>query len=161
MSDDTKEKIHFKIELSGTYWQKKPHFTISVDDTEYVNAFVTKGSDEHEFIEFDCMVEEDQQHVLKIRFDNKEDADVLKDNPSEKDNFVILKDMLLNIHSIEVDDIELGNLHQMLATYKYDEPQDFPAPGSTEIQYCVNFGANGTYELEFSSPFYLWLLEKI
>lgn len=160
MSDTSKEKIHFKIELSGTYWEKKPHYTISVNDVEYVNAYITKGSDEREFVEFDCEVEEDAQHVLKVRFDNKDVSDVVKDDPLAE-NFIIVKDMLLNIHSIEVDDIELGNLHQMLATYKYDEPQDFPEPGSTEIQYCVNFGANGTYELEFTSPFYLWLLEKI
>jgi hypothetical protein len=155
------EKIHFKIELSGTYWDKKPHFTISVNDTEYVNAFITKESDEREFIEFDCEVDEDANHLLKIRLDNKEDGDVVKDDPLAKENFIIVKDMLLNIHSIEADDIELNNLHQMLGTYKYDVPQDFPEPGSTEIQYCVNFGVNGTYELEFSSPFYLWLLEKI
>lgn len=154
------EKIHFKVELSGTYWDKKPHYVISVNDTEYVNAFITKESDEREFIEFDCEVEEDQSHVLKIRFDNKEVTDVIKDDPLAE-NFVIVKDMLLNVHSIEADDIELGNLHQMLCTYKYDEPQDFPEPGATEIQYCVNFGTNGTYELEFSSPFYLWLLEKV
>lgn len=78
------EKIHFKIELSGTYWDKKPHYTIGVNDTEYVNAFITKGSDEREFVEFDCEVEEDTTHVLKIRFDNKEDTDVVKDNPLEK-----------------------------------------------------------------------------
>ena len=155
------ERIHFKIELSGTYWDKKPHYTISVNDIEHVNAYITKGSDEREFVEFDCEVEEDKTHVLKIRFDNKEDTDVVKDNPLEKENFVIIKDMLLNLHSIEADDIELGNLHQMAGTYKYDTPQDFPTPGATEIQYCVNFGTNGTYELEFASPFYLWLLEKI
>jgi len=154
------ERIHFKIELSGTYWDKRPHYTISVNDTEYVNAFITKDSDQHEYIEFDSEVEEDQTHVLKIRFDNKEITDVVKDDPLAE-NFVIVKDMLLNIHSIEVDDIELNNLHQMLGVYRYDTPQDFPTPGATEIQHCVNFGTNGTYELEFSSPFYLWLLEKI
>lgn len=154
------EKIHFKIELSGTYWDKKPHFTISVNNTEYVNAFITKDSDVREFIEFDCEVNEDETSVLRIKFDNKEWTDVVKDDPLAE-NFVIIKDMLLNLHSIEADDIELGTLHQMLGVYKYDTPQDYPEPGSTELKYCVNFGTNGTYELEFSSPFYLWLLEKI
>lgn len=154
------EKIHFKIGLSGTYWDKKPHYVISVNDTECVNAFITRASDEIEFIEFDCEVAEEETHTLKIRLDNKEHTDVVKDDPLAE-NFVIVKDMLLNVHSIEADDIELGNLHQMLSVYKYDEPQDFPAPGSTEIPHCINFGVNGTYELQFTSPFYLWLLEKI
>ena len=69
MSTIQTERIHFKIELSGTYWDKKPHFIISVNDKEYVNAFVSKESDQHEFIEFDCEVEEDKTHLLKIRFD--------------------------------------------------------------------------------------------
>jgi len=154
------ERIHFKIELSGTYWDKKPHYIISINDKVCADAFITKESDQREFVEFDCEVEEDQTHVLKIRLDNKEISDVVKDDPLAE-NFVIVKDMLLNVHSIEVDDIELGNLYQMLGVYRYDTPQDFPTPGATEIQNCVNFGTNGTYEMEFSSPFYLWLLEKI
>lgn len=154
------EKIHFKIGLSGTYWEKKPHFTISIDDKEYVNAHITKESDATEFVEFDCEVEEEKSHVLRIRFDNKDLSDVVKDNPDPV-NFTIVKDMLLNLVSIEVDDIDLGNLPHLISVYKYDAPQDYPEVGSTEIDRCVNFGTNGTYELEFSSPFYLWLLEKI
>ena len=154
------ENIHFKIGLSGTYWDKKPHFTISVDDKEYVNAHITKESDAVEYVEFDCEVEEEKSHVLRIRFDNKELTDVVKDNPDPV-NFTIVKDMLLNLVSIEVDDIDLGNLPHLISVYKYDTPQDYPEVGSTEIDRCVNFGTNGTYELEFSSPFYLWLLEKI
>lgn len=154
------EKIHFKVGLSGTYWDKKPHYTISVDDTECVNAFITKQSDEIEYIEFDCEVEEEKSHTLKIRLDNKEPTDVVKDDPTAE-NFTIVKDLLLNLHSIEADDIELGVLAQMLGEFKFDVPQDYPEPGSTSLKYCINFGFNGTYELEFSSPFYLWLLEKI
>ena len=155
------EKISFKIGLSGTYWDKKPHFKILVNDTEYVDAFITKESDEVEYIKFDCEVEEEATHTLKIRFDNKEDTDIVKDKPNEEKDYTILKDMLLNIISIEADDIDLGNLSQMASTFKYDKPENFPEPGTTELQYCVNLGFNGTYELEFTSPFYLWLLEKI
>ena len=154
------EKIHFKIGLSGTYWDKKPHFVISVDDREYVNDYITKESDKVQYVEFDCEVEEEQSHVLRIRFDNKEVTDTVTDGgPAE--SCEIIKDMLLNLVSIEVDDIELGNLVQMQSVFKYDEPQHFPSPGTTELPNCVNFGFNGTYELEFTSPFYLWLLEKI
>lgn len=156
----SKEKIHFKIGLSGTYWDKKPHFTISVDDKEYVNAYITNESDTTEFVEFDCEVEEETEHVLRIRLDNKDATDTVTDGP-DLENCKVLKDMLLNLVSIEVDDIELGLIAQMSGVFKFDEPQNYPAPGSTEIPLCVNFGFNGTYELEFSSPFYLWLLDKL
>ena len=154
------EKIHFKIALSGTYWDKKPHFTISVNDTEYVNDFISKDPEEEQFIEFDCEVEEEKSHVLKIRLDNKEVTDTVTDG-GDPEKCEIVQDMLLNLISIEVDDIELGNITQMCGVFKYDEPQHFPAPNTTELPKCVNFGFNGTYELEFTSPFYLWLLEKI
>lgn len=154
------EKIHFRIALSGTYWDKRPHFVISVDDQEYVNGSITKDPETDQFVEFDCEVEEEQTHVLKIRFDNKEITDTVTDG-GDSANCEIVKDMLLNLVSIEVDDIELGNLHQMQGVFKYDKPEHFPEPGTTELPHCVNFGFNGTYELEFTSPFYLWLLEKI
>jgi hypothetical protein len=154
------EKIHFKIGLSGTYWDKKPHYTISIDNKEYVNAHITKESDATEYVEFDCEVEEEAEHVLRIRLDNKAAEDTVTDNPDLAD-CKILKDMLLNLVSIEVDDIELGTIAQMAGVFKFDEPQNYPSPGATEIPLCVNFGFNGTYELQFSSPFYLWLLEKI
>jgi hypothetical protein len=154
------EKIHFKITLSGTYWDKQPHYVILVDDQEYVNAYITKPSDETEYVEFDCEVEEEQEHVLRIRLDNKMIQDTVTDT-TDPDNHVIVKDMLLNIIDIEVDDIELGTLVQMKSTFKYDYPQNSPAPGATEWANCVNLGFNGTYELGFSSPFYLWLLDNI
>lgn len=154
------EKIHFKIKLSGTYWDKRPHYVILMNDQECVNAYITKDSDEVEYVEFDCSVEEDTEHVLRIRFDNKTQQDTVTD-VTDPNNHVIIKDMLLNIIDIEVDDIELGTLTQMLSIFRFDEPQGWPEPNSTELANCVNLGFNGTYELKFSSPFYLWLLENI
>jgi hypothetical protein len=154
------EKIHFKIKLSGTYWDKRPHYVVLIDDQEWVNAYITKESDAVEYIEFDCKVEEDTEHVLRIQFDNKAQEDTVTD-VADPNNHVIIKDMLLNIIDIEVDDIELGTLTQMLSIFKFDEPHDWPDPNSTEWANCVNLGFNGTYELKFSSPFYLWLLENI
>jgi len=154
------EQIHFKIGLSGTYWDKKPHYTICVDDIEYANGYNTLPSGQTEYVEFGCEIAEECSHVLKIRLDNKESSDVVKDNPDET-NFTIVKDMLLNLVSIDIDDIELGNLAQMCGVFKFDQPQNYPTPGATELPLCVNFGFNGTYELEFTSPFYLWLLDRI
>jgi len=154
------EKIHFKIGLSGTYWDKKPHYIVSINDVEYVNRTISLPSGQTEYIEFDCEIQEDAAHVLKIRLDNKDQSDVVKDS-ADPDNYNIVKDMLLNLVSVEVDDIDLGNLAQMFGVFKFDEPQQYPTPGATEIERCINFGFNGTYELEFNSPFYLWLLDRI
>ena len=101
------EKIHFKIGLSGTYWDKKPHYTISIDNKEYVNAHITKESDATEYVEFDCEVEEEAEwkkhwqgmpeykqednptyKTIYVHFRNKEDyeefAKLIDQNLSEK-----------------------------------------------------------------------------
>jgi len=69
--------------------------------------------------------------------------------------------MLLNIASIEVEDIGLGTLLWSRSVYKLDHPQKFNNSVVTELTDCVNLGWNGTYQLEFKTPFYSWLLENI
>lgn len=148
------EKIQFKIGLSGTYWGKKPQYEILVNDHKYHEGIIQLEPNQTEFFEFTVDLEEDQDHKLQIRLVNKTDKDVVKD-VDDKDNFKIVKDMLLNIDSIWIDDIELCGLMWSESRFVGDEP-DRPV-----LNNCVNLGWNGTYILEFSSPFYIWLLEKM
>jgi hypothetical protein len=145
------EKLHFKIGLSGTFWDKRPIFSILVDG-QLVIDHQTVG-DATQFIEFDHEVVEGK-HELQIRLENKTDSDVVKDN-DDPVNFKIVKDMLLNIHSVEIDDVALGNL---IFTHSKFIADDASRPELTE---CLNMGWNGTWILPFESPFYIWLLETI
>ena len=72
----------------------------------------------------------------------------------------IVKDLLLNINDIKIEDISLGNL-LWTADYKLDQKQTFNGQEIDHLDNCVNLGWNGTYMLTFTSPFYLWLLENI
>lgn len=143
------ERLHFRIGISGTYWLKKPVYSVLVNSTEYVRATVSGASEEIEYVEFDCELNEGA-HVLQIRLENKSDRDTVVDL-----NNVITQDMLLNIKSIEVDGIDLGNIIWNKSYFEGDEP-DRP-----RLDNCVNLGWNGSYILQFTSPFYLWLLENI
>ena len=51
MSDS--EKLHIKIGLSGTYWDKKPNYTVEVNDRVFFNKDVETESDEVFYLEFD------------------------------------------------------------------------------------------------------------
>lgn len=148
------EKIQFKIGLSGTYWGKKPQYEILVNDHKYHEGIIQFEPNQTEFFEFTVDLEEDTNHKLQIRLVNKTDKDVVKD-VDDKDNFKIVKDMLLNIDSICIDDIELGSLMWSESSFVGDDPN------RPVLKKCVNLGWNGTYVLDFSSPFYLWLLEKM
>ena len=143
------EKLSFKIALSGTYWKRRPEYSVWVNDTKISQAKISGESDVPEDIKFEHEVSEGPCFI-KIRLENKLPTDTVEN----ADKTSIVKDMLLNIHSIEIDEIDLGPLIYN-STFTGDDA-DRPT-----LERCVNLGWNGTYQLEFDSPFYIWLLENI
>jgi len=145
------ENLKFKIGLSGTYWDKTPRYSIWVNDSKYAGEQITLPSNQIFYIEFqvDCAVE--SENFLKIKLENKEDSDTVENTERTE----ILKDMLLNIHSIEIDDIAIDQLMWSESQFLPDNP-DRPT-----LDNCVNLGWNGSYILKFTSPFYLWLLGSL
>lgn len=146
------EKLSFKISLTGTYWDKKPNYSVYINDTLIEQKDIENES-VHEIV-FDHDVEEEQEHELKIRLNNKQDAD------TQVKNGEVVKDMMLNIDGIEIDDVDIGSL-RWSAEYKLDIPREYNGKTVDHIDNCVNLGFNGTYILKFTSPFYVWLLEKL
>jgi hypothetical protein len=160
MSD--KETLHFKIGLSGSSTKKHPEFKIFVNNTEFVRAQLTSDINVTEYFEFDAVVEEGEC-ALVIELINKSTHDTVLDA-----NGNIVEDLLLNIDSIEIDDIDLGTLLWTSSVYKPDYPKSYvhhcESIGQNllpELQECVNLGWNGRWILSFTSPFYIWLLENI
>ena len=147
------EKLNFKIGLSGTYWDKKPKYSVAIDDSVQKTGVVDCASEEVFFVEFAADITE-AQHSLKIRLENKDNSDVQKDDYNSTE-FTIIYDMLLNIVSIEIDEIDISNLLHSHSTFTGDEAN------RPVLKNCVNLGWNGTWEIAFTSPFYLWLLENI
>ena len=141
-----KEKLNFKIGLSGTFFKNVPAYSILLDGVKHASG---KASAETEIVEFTCDLEEDQDHLLEIRLVNKTSKDTVTENDE------IVKDTLLNIDSIAIDDIELGDLKWSMSEFVGDNPN------RPILQRCVNLGWNGSYRLKFTSPFYLWLLETM
>ena len=139
----SKEQLNFKITLSGTYWDKKPEYDILLNETVMAHGF----ADNNNVIEFTADLEEDIKHTLCVRLLNKEDSDTVQN----EDKTEIVKDMLLNIEQIYLDDISLGTLKWTHSKYV--------ANGKT-YENCVNLGWNGDWILQFESPFYIWLLEN-
>lgn len=150
MSNNT-ETFKVKIGLSGTYWDRSPKFSVLLNNEKRAEGTITGPSGAIQYIEFDATLTEDTEHDLKIRLDNKTKHDTIVD----VDHTTILKDMLLNIESIEIDYVDLG---PMLWTVSEFVPDDSNRP---TLKNCVNLGWNGAYTIKFTSPFYLWLLENM
>lgn len=150
------ESLNFKVTLSGTFWNKRPQFSIWLDEQVVVQSEIPDDKP-HPFV-FTHTVNEGA-HTLKIRLENKDPSDVVKDNPDSED-YTIVKDMLLNIEDIEIDEVSLGQLIRK-TEFVLDEPVVYQGQTIAKMEGCVNLGSNGTYILNFSSPYYIWLLESI
>ena len=145
------ENLKFKINLTGTFWNRRPQFSVWLDDHVVVQSEISDSSVHP--ITFERTVDEGP-HTLKIRLENKTNAD------THIKNGEVVDDMLLNIDDIMIDDISLGNL-LWSAEYILDEKQMYQGKEIDHLDGCVNLGWNGTYILKFTSPFYIWLLEKL
>ena len=145
------ENLSFKISLTGTFWDRRPQFSVWLDDHVVVQSEIAGSAEQ--IVSFERRVDEGL-HELKIRLENKADADTVIENGE------VVKDMLLNIDDITIDDISLGNL-LWSAEYILDKKRIYKGQEIDHLDGCVNLGWNGTYVLKFSSPFYIWLLEKL
>lgn len=160
MSD--KETLHFKIGLSSSSNKKKPKFIVSLNGDQYIDSQITTDAQVPEFFEFDAEIAEGECQLV-IEFVNKTVYDTVLDAQGN-----IVDDLLLNIESIEIDDIDLGSLCWTASDYKPNYPDSYKrqiADQGLELQKsvknCVNLGWNGSWILPFRSPFYIWLLENI
>jgi hypothetical protein len=155
------ETLNFKLGLSGSHPSKCPHVTISVSGTEYFNDTLTTSTGT-QYIEFVAAVP-DGNSELTITFTNKTRYDTVVDSTGN-----VVEDMLLNIESIEVDDIDLGTILWNSSVYCPVYPVVYQAEMQkqgkeldSEVKNCVNLGWNGTWKLPFTSPFFIWLLENM
>ena len=145
------ENLSFKISLTGTFWDRRPQFSVWLDDHVVTQSEIASSAEQ--IVSFERKVNEGP-HELKIWLENKADADTVIENGE------VVKDMLLNIDDITIDDISLGNL-LWSAEYILDKKRIYKGQEIDHLDGCVNLGWNGTYVLKFTSPFYIWLLEKL
>jgi hypothetical protein len=102
---------------------------------------------EHEFSDADG------EHSLRIKLKNK-----LPEHTRVDDQGNILEDALLSVTEISFDEIDCTQIVQDKAVYYHN----LNGTGS-EIQdrFFGDMGCNGTVEMRFTTPVYLWLLESM
>jgi len=156
------EKLKFKLELYATMWDKAPHAEILVDGKSYYNSEITSTQDNPTLIEFEAELEEDKKVDLII---NRSGKSVNQTVVNDKGD--LLKDQLLHIKRIEIDEIDLGALvFTGLYTPKYPEPWATQmAESGRELKESFTnvsqMGHDGEWKFTFSTPFYMWLLENL
>ncbi len=97
--------------------------------------------------------DDDASHELRFVLKNK-----IESHTKIDDNGVILSDARLIITDIAFDQIPLGHTFTEQASYWHD----FNGTGQMSQQkFYGEIGCNGTIELKFSTPIYMWLLEHM
>jgi len=99
------------------------------------------------------VTDDDADHVLKLVLKNKTFEHTRLNAGGE-----IESDVVLEIKDIAFDGIKLGQIVNEQTVYTHD----FNGSGTqTQHQFYGIMGCNGTAELKFSTPLYLWLLENM
>jgi hypothetical protein len=156
------EKLKIKLELWATMWDKPPHAEILINDKSIVKKEITSTESNADLIEFEHEFLEGDKHCLIIRYSGKDKNQTVVNEKGD-----ILKDQLLHIKSIEIDDIMLGAI-----VYEGEYTPEYPEPWATQQRESGNdleesyknvtqMGHNGEWKLKFESPFYMWLLENL
>tara|TARA_R110000851_G_scaffold75043_1_gene165521 strand:+ start:193 stop:675 length:483 start_codon:yes stop_codon:yes gene_type:complete len=156
------EKLKFKLELYATMWDKPPHAEILVNDKSYFNNDITGTEDKPNVIEFEHEFMGGEKSELIIKRSGKGNNQTVVN-----DNGDLLKDQMLHIKDIEIDEINLG---AMVYDGKYSP--EYPEPWATQqreagvelresFKNVTQMGHDGKWRLKFESPFYMWLLENL
>ena len=156
------EKLKFKLELYATMWDQPPHAEILIDDKMHFKGDVTGTEEKPDLIEFEQELEEHKEYNLIINRSGKSvNQTVINENSD------ILKDQLLHIKSIEIDEIDIGPLvYEGVYTPQYPEPwatqqRDSGVELPESFKNVTTMGHNAKWRFKFSSPFYMWLLENL
>src|SRR6056300_1522154 len=156
------EKLKFKLELWATMWDKPPHAEILINDMSHFKGEITGTEEKPDVIEFEQELEEGNEYNLIILRSGKD-----KNQTVVNENGDLLKDQMLNIKSIEIDEIDIGSL-----VYEGVYSPEYPEPWASQqksagielpetFKNVTQMGHNGEWRFSFKSPFYMWLLENL
>ena len=95
----------------------------------------------------------DSERTLRIKLKNK-----LPEHTQIDDQGNIVSDALLSVTEISFDEIDCTQIVQDLAVYRHN--LNSTGPEITD-RFFGDMGCNGTVELKFTTPVYLWLLENM
>jgi len=156
------EKLKFKLELYATMWDKPPHAEILIRDKSHFTGDITGTEEKPDVVEFEHEFTQGEGSELIIERSGK-----LVNQTVVNDKGDLLKDQLLHIKGIEIDEIDIGAL-----VYEGVYTPDYPEPWASQqrragVELRESFknvtvmGHDGTWSFKFTSPFYMWLLENL
>ena len=156
------EKLKFKLELFSTHWLNKPGVDVQLNGKSHWKGDIGNDINDPQVIEFEHEFNEGEEVNLTLHRYGKTTKDCIVNEKGD-----LLKDQLLHIKSIEIDEIDLGALvYEGVYTPEYPEPwatqqKDANIELKKSFTNVTQMGFNGTWTFSFKSPFYMWLLDNL
>ena len=156
------EKLKFKLELYATMWDQPPHAEILINDISHFTGDIAGTEDKPDVVEFEHEFTEGEKGELTIKRSGK-----TKGQTVINENGDVLKDQLLHIKSIDIDEIDLGTLvYEGVYNPQYPEPwasqqRQAGVELPESFKNVASMGHDGKWTFKFESPFYMWLLENL
>jgi hypothetical protein len=145
------QQSKFSFELTSTNPAAGLGFEVWINDRCVVDTdHVTESMLITDILPSDTV---EAEHILKLVLKHKK-AEHTKISESGE----ILDDACLNISKLKFDDVELGINILQTAVYCHNFNN---TSAETRHKFFGTMGCNGTVELKFSTPIYLWLLEHM
>lgn len=155
------ETLKIKLGLKPTYWNDVPEYCVRFNDQVLIQGTAKVPSGEVEFLEFE-VTNDRAVGTLSVELMNKDYIRNTVKSSGDSDNYTIVKDLLLDIEHLYVDDIDLGNIVYTAGEYRPDYPAHYQAPpGSEVLTGTKTLGWNGVWSITWGNPFYIWLLENL
>ena len=139
------EQVEIEINLSSTWWNTPPRCKVWIGNDVVLQSSEIRDPTK---IVWKGNLTEGAQSIRIALFAKDGKSETILDETGK-----LIKDQLLHIDSISIDEI---NLDSMLHTYG-----KFLAEDGRNIDSIVNIGWNGTWSLDFQVPVYIWLLENM
>ena len=133
-----------------------------IGDKSHFRGDITGTEDKPDVVEFEHEFTEGEKSELIIKRSGK-----TKGQTVINENGDVLKDQLLHIKSIDIDEIDLGTLvYEGVYNPQYPEPwasqqRQAGVELPESFKNVASMGHDGKWTFKFESPFYMWLLENL
>lgn len=143
------DKSYITFDVRPTSTSKSLGLEVLLDSTVVYNnqSFIAAESIQIE------LPEDEAEHSLKIVLKNKTSGHTVLDPMG-----AIVQDDNILVENIQIDGVDIEYNILQLITYTHD------CNGTDELKehkFYGEMGCNGTAELKFTTPIYLWLLEHM
>ena len=153
----TQETITFEFFLSSVCWNQPPRVAITVDDVEAFSGAIPAGN---QTVKFSHTCKFGEPHRLTMIRSGK-DSGQAKFGPDGE-----WLDQILTLEKLKIDGVDIRNIvwSQSITVSDYPEPwaSEQLALGNVLEQEAIGvttFGHNGVWYLDFTSPFYNFIMQ--